>query len=117
MKRPHACGNYVSSKSSENNARILGVEFTSDGVALTKDEFKNLQKLYEFTETDKSQFHKAGSDRNLIRHAKCDGLRVIAFMSKFLEPGEDPVKVLARLASNYGFDVGCDDIDWAYDEQ
>lgn len=49
---------------------------------------------------------EAGSTRNLLRAAKADGLRLIAFIARFCEPGEDPVKFLARVLLDQGYDIG-----------
>jgi len=47
----------------------------------------------------------AGSQINMFKHVKCDGLRVMAYLAKFLEVGEDPVKLIANMAVDAGFDA------------
>lgn len=113
MDRPKALGTVLSSKSSEAIAKLLGVRYVFEGVAFTKDEFTRLKRLYEFSDDDSGILEQAGTDRNLIRHAKCDGLRIMAFLSKFLEPGEDPVKFLARVLVEACFDVDPADSEWS----
>lgn len=66
--------------------------------------------LKPFSEKDVRAMHQAGSDRNLFRHVRNDGLRVMAFLSKFLDRGEDPVELLEGLMSEAGFD--CMLSDW-----
>lgn len=113
MERPEALGTLLSSKSSETIAKLLGIRYVFESVAFTKDEFTSLKKLYEFSDDDSGILEQAGTDRNLIRHARCDGLRVMAFLSRFLEPGEDPVKFLARVLGDACFDVDPTDSEWA----
>ena len=48
------------------------------------------------------------------RHWKRDGLRVMAFLAKHLEQGQDPVKFVAQLAIEAGFDEP-DDYNWIFD--
>jgi|APSaa5957512622_1039677.scaffolds.fasta_scaffold164042_1 hypothetical protein len=47
----------------------------------------------------------AGSQVNMFKHVKCDGLRAMAYLAKFLEKGEDPVKLIANMAIDAGFDA------------
>ena len=53
----------------------------------------------------------AGAGRNLFRHAEADGLRMVAAMARFLQPGDDPVRVLVSLMADAGWDVR-EDPDW-----
>lgn len=62
-----------------------------------------------------SRFIVAGSERNLFRVVQEDGLRVMAFLSKFLEQGQDPVKLLVQIMDGAGFDVE-DHVEWACGE-
>lgn len=48
----------------------------------------------------------AGDLRNLFRHAEADGLRLSAYIARFVEPGQDPVQVLHGLLLDAGCDVG-----------
>lgn len=56
-------------------------------------------------------FAVAGAGRNLFRHAEADGLRMVAAMARFLQPGDDPVRVLVSLMADAGWDVR-EDPDW-----
>lgn len=62
-------------------------------------------------------FNEAGAARNIFRHVEHDGLRMVAWLSRYMEPGEDPVKVLVRMASEAGFDVPPEDYGWAVGEE
>jgi hypothetical protein len=65
---------------------------------------------------DPRAFLQAGADRNAMRHASSDGLRLLAWIAKFVPPGGDPVKTLVQIASEAGFDVDPSDLTWAFDE-
>lgn len=58
-----------------------------------------------------ARFAVAGGSRNLFRHAEADGLRMVATIARFLQPGEDPVRLLVSLMADAGFDV-LEDPDW-----
>jgi hypothetical protein len=62
--------------------------------------------------TDPRQFMQAGANRNVFRHAKADGLRMLAWIARHMQPGDDPVKALVRLAVDAGWDVDPADVDW-----
>lgn len=51
------------------------------------------------------QLHVEGSLRNIYRHVQRDGLRLMAAISKFLDPGEDPVRLVLGLLRDAGYDV------------
>lgn len=56
---------------------------------------------------------QAGADRNALRQAACDGMRLLAWLAKYVPPGEDPLKTLVQVTARAGFDVSPADIDWA----
>lgn len=61
---------------------------------------------------------QAGADRNAMRAARHDGLRVMAWLSRHLAPGQDPVKVLIQMANDAGWgDVDPADTDWAEQDE
>ena len=66
---------------------------------------------------DPTVWMQAGADRNCFRHAEQDGLRMLAWMAQFVEPGQDPLKTLVVAMSDAGFDVGEDDGRWASDDE
>lgn len=47
----------------------------------------------------------AGATRNAARYAERDGLRAIALLARFCEPGQDPVRVLAEVLQEAGLDL------------
>ena len=121
MKRPSVGGNQDASVTTTPKAarmvELLGPGITADHVALTRDEFLTIKKLYGFkSRRDVQELIQAGSDRNVIRHAQCDGLRLLAWISKFTDAGGDPLKTLIQLAIDAGLDVDCADIDWVSQE-
>jgi hypothetical protein len=56
---------------------------------------------------------QAGADRNMIRHAEHDGLRLIAWLARHVPAGEDPLKSLVLAAVDAGWDVSPEDASWA----
>lgn len=62
---------------------------------------------------DPIAMHQAGADRNLFRHAEADGVRLVAWLAKFVPPGEDPLKTVIQCAVAAGFDVDPSDVTWA----
>lgn len=117
------------------NSEILGLiggGLVHEGLALTNDEVRALRKLYGYDEPrkplleekpsygsrDKSQkvedFHQAGADRNLIRHAQLDGLRLVAWLAKFVDKDEDPLAFLVSVMADSGMDVDIEDIEWVH---
>ena len=67
---------------------------------------------YEFDAEGNAAFFDAGDRRNLFRHVVHDGLRLMAFLTPFLQKGEDPVKLVAQLCIDAEYDVGPDVVDW-----
>lgn len=67
--------------------------------------------------TDPMPLMQAGADRNAMRHAEADGLRLLAWIAKFVSPGEDPLKTLVQLAGDAGYDVDPADTEWAEAEE
>ena len=66
---------------------------------------------------DPQAMMQAGADRNLARRAQHDGFRLVAWIAKYVEPGEDPLKTLIQMASDAGFDVDPADYDYAVMEE
>jgi hypothetical protein len=111
--------------------KLLGFGVTSDSVTLTTDEFRSIHKLYGFKpekpdsnpsapepsrQGSTHPIMQAGADRNSIRHAESDGLRMVGWIAKFLPEGEDPVKALIQLAVDAGWDVDPEDVTWVEGE-
>jgi hypothetical protein len=157
MKRPTIKGintSFVTTPYAAVMGQLLGVGMVSSSVAMSKSEFKAVQKLYgyvpekpnekppppplpvradfksewDFTKalenhklalkdhtkwTDPRPLYQAGADRNTVRHAEADGLRLLAWIAKYVPEGEDPLKTLVQLASEAGFEVDPADAAWA----
>ncbi len=73
------------------------------------------------TEQDRSnveKFLQAGDTRNLFREVETEGMRLMAYLSHFLQEGEDPVTFVHNLCRDAGYDttrtgfVEPDDPDW-----
>lgn len=60
---------------------------------------------------------QAGADRNTIRHAEADGLRIVAWLAKYIPTGEDPLKHVVQFATECGLDVDPEDVEWANDDE
>jgi len=100
---------HYSTRQAEVMAKLFGGE--SCGVnGFTHDEIKSLEQLYGFDpEADENPLMAAGSRRNLFRYATRDGLRVMAFLARYCEPGEDPVQLVAEGLVELGYDCELED--------
>lgn len=159
-KRPTTGGTYNAEVTTPHAAglmALLGSGAVHRSVALTRDEFKNIHRLYgfkpegpnvkpppptrpvegdyatgyQFREAlqkyeaalrqhekwgDPQIFMQAGADRNALRFAEADGLRLLAWLAAHVAPGEDPLKTLVQLAGDAGWDVDPEDVEWANQE-
>ena len=161
MRRPMTDGDrgsYCTTPLSADTMSLLGAGLSHEGVTISSDEKRALDRLYGFVpETprerppppvepkreefpvgfdgnlqfenarrthktryaawekwkDPRPFYQAGANRSVMRHAATDGLRLIAWLAKHLEPGADPLKTLVCLASADGWDVDPQDVEWA----
>lgn len=104
---PKGCGCSVSDPESASLIETLGHEETMEGVAFTRDQIRSLRKLYGFEESSDGPMQAAGDWQDLGRRVQRDGLRAIALISQYCELGDDPVKVLAGMARDCGYDIGC----------
>jgi hypothetical protein len=66
---------------------------------------------------DPQPFMQAGADRNALRAAEADGLRLLAWIAKFVPAGEDPLAHLVQAAVAFGWDVDPEDVEWAEDSE
>ncbi len=114
-------GSRVTTPNAATMIQLLGAGVTAGSVALTRDEFAAVKKLYGFELEGPQEkpgvraFAQAGADRNAIRHAEADGLRLLAWIAKFAPVGEDPIKTVVQMAVAAGFDVDPEDVEWAED--
>lgn len=91
-------------------------DFNSDwdyrrAVSRHEDELRNHAKWQ-----DPIVLLQAGADRNMARYAEHDGLRIVAWLSRYTEPGEDPMKALIRLLMDSGIDIDPSDVTWALED-
>jgi hypothetical protein len=134
--------------------QLLGPGAVYKGLALSRDEFKAVNKLYglkpepqnkkpppppapepaDFPEPwkynaalqkheeaikhhqnwqDPQALLQAGADRNALRAAESDGLRLLAWFAKFVPAGEDPLAHLIQITSEAGLDIAYEDVTWA----
>lgn len=98
--------NIVTTPKAQLSIQLLGIGIQRKGLSLTRDEFRSIKNLYGF-KSDETLFMQAGSDRNAIRHAETDGLRLLAWIAKFVPPGTDPLKSLIAAAVDSGWDGLC----------
>lgn len=62
-------------------------------------------EVRRFDEAGTRALFKAGRNKSLKEAASLDGLRLMAFLAKFLERGEDPVRMVEGLLLDAGFDI------------
>lgn len=56
------------------------------------------------------KFQLKGAQLHMAREASSDGLRVMAWLARFLRPGDDPVQFVAQLAADAGMDTRGDEL-------
>lgn len=66
--------------------------------------------------TDPRPIMQVGADRNAVRHAEADGLRIVAYLARYVPAGADPLKTLIQSLAAAGFDVPYEDVEWADSE-
>lgn len=116
IRRPEFKGSDITTPKAAMIMELLGVGIVAKSVALSSDEFRAVKKLYGY-QPEEHPLTQAGSDRNVIREAECDGLRLIAWLAKFVPAGEDPLKTLIQIADEAGCNVSYEDISWAMDNK
>lgn len=77
-----------------------------------RDKYKDAVRAWQGWE-DPRIFMQARVDLNLDRCMMVDGLRIVAWLAKYAEPGEDPLKTVVQMAINSGWDVDPEDCEWA----
>lgn len=65
---------------------------------------------------DPREFYQAGATRNMFRHAEADGLRIMAWLARFIPEGEDPLKHVVQAFAALGCDTDPADNGWAFDD-
>lgn len=116
-RRPMTChGAQATTPSAAETMAQLGHGLTSGPNALTRDESQHVRSLYGYVpepEGHGRELLQAGADRNVLRHAQADGLRLVAWLARYVEPGKDPLRTLVELACQAGWDVDPIDVGWA----
>lgn len=100
--------------------QLLGGKLRSASVTISTDEYNALCRLYGF-QSERSGANaaaammQAGADRNLMRHAEADGVRIVAWLAKAMRgtSGVDPLREVVRLAIDAEWDVDPADVEWA----
>ena len=108
---------YTSDPNASAMISLLG-GFFSGGVALSNDQKRNLMKVYGLRDEEEQpmkELFQAALNRDIVRCAERDGLRVMAVIARFLEKGQDPVKFVVQLLLEAGCDIG-DLGEWACNE-
>ena len=113
FKRPQSGS---TTPSAEEVNTLLGGGSRFECVTFTREETEHLRKLYGYVE-EKDKLSQAGADCNMFRHAEHDGLRVIAWLAKYVEPGQDPLKEIVKMAVDRRYDVNPSDVIWAEEEE
>jgi hypothetical protein len=95
---------------------LLG-ECSRRGVSISADEHSQLARLYGYTKErgKHAALLQSGADVSMMRHAETDGLRIMAWLARYVEAGEDPLKTVVGAMVDAGFDVEPADADWAND--
>lgn len=107
---------YVTTPRAAAQVSLLGPGNIKGPVTLTRSEFNDVKRLYLFErepEGTNNALMQAAADRNAFRHAEADGLRLLAWISRFVPAGEDPLKTLVEMAAESGCDVDPEDVMWA----
>lgn len=119
FKRPGA-GRYTSTPHAATMQSLLGGGAWSRNVDVTSDELAAIRRMYEAPATAANrpgeELLQAGEARYDLRMAQTDGLRMLAWLARYVEPGDDPVKVLVHLAVKAGWDVPPEDVAWSEED-
>lgn len=81
-------------------------------VQVSNDEFAAIRRLYKSKGETGNELLDAIDVRDLMRAAEHDGLRILAWLAKYVKPGTDPLKDVIIMASE-GYDVSPEDYYWA----
>jgi len=92
--------------------KLLGGCMSHHGVRITSDQYNQICKWADinnrFDDEDESKkLLEADAVRCAFTEAEAQGSRMVAFVAKFLEKGEDPVQWLSGLLYDAGYDVEC----------
>ena len=94
---------------------LLGGFYSYKTMNFTKQQFKDIQKLFEFHD-ESTPIQEAGMKKAVMERASHEGLRLVGLLAKHCEPGTDLSKFLVSLMIEADIDMG-ELYEWAYDEQ
>lgn len=92
---------------------LLGRHAHRSGVSLCRDEWRAVERLYGVTCADPNRLITQGNARNLLRQAESDGLRILAWLARYVPPGTDPLVAVVQAVAAAGGDVPPEDVAWA----
>lgn len=86
---------------------VGGVRYGSRGVLVTQDQLRALAQWVGVKLDCNNQLLEAAAERDVFRAASAQGLRLLAFLARhrLLLRGEDPVRWLAEVLADSGYDV------------
>jgi len=108
MRPKTIVGDFAATPRSAEEIKREGAGFVHGGVAFSEDQFRELWEAY-LPDGDPLCPGDAGL---FARNVAIDGLRVMAFLSRFLKPEDDPVRVAVELAESSGSDASEEDEGW-----
>jgi len=89
-----------------------------EGVEVSAEEMDGLRRIYGIEAVDSGDpcapLLQAAADRAAFRLAQRDGLRIVAWLARESEEGDDPLRAVVRLAAANGWDMPGDDEEWAW---
>ena len=94
---------------------LLGYGARWGGVALSRDEWDAVRRLYGDARSD-NILSAAIDDRNILRLAADDGLRILAWVARHVPAGSDPLATVVQVFDDNGIDVRGDG-EWATGEE
>lgn len=89
--------------------------FRHNDVSVSRDELFHLRRIAGMTPDSPNALVEGRDDLTSCRLASRDGMRIMAMLARHLAPGEDPVKLVAKMAIEYGLDLAVDP-DWVNSE-
>ena len=106
IKRPATShGSVATTKTAATMIELLG-GYRREGNAFTNEEIKALEKYYKLDKPTDNPLDQAGKMLSLFRLIDKDGMRVMAYLAKYLEEeNEDPIKFLQSILVDAGLDV------------
>ncbi len=105
-RRPGWPAFYASTDADAEAIRLLGSGGSLDGVQVSRDEMRRLARVYGYDLNKAHPLERAGAELSMLRRARVDGVRLAAMLARFLEPGQDPCRLVAAVFAEAGYDTG-----------